>query len=58
MGDLIVRKGNHELTTTPHMVFSVNYYLDICCTIPFYCGSHLLPTNVKLVVWTLYSINM
>jgi hypothetical protein len=35
MGDLIVQKGNHELTTTPHMVFSVNYYLDICCTIPF-----------------------
>jgi hypothetical protein len=32
------------------MIFSVTYYLDLHNAISFYCISHILPTNVELVV--------
>ena len=44
--------------TTLFVVFSVIYYLELCCAISLYYGSHFLPTKVKLVVWTLYNINI
>ena len=36
-----------------NIVFSVTSYLELCKAITIYCTSHLLPTKVKLVVWTL-----
>ena len=39
--------------TTLNIIFSVTYYLELCNAISIYCISHILPTNVKLVVWTL-----
>ena len=39
------------------MIFSVTYLLEQHNDIPNYHISHILPTNVKLVVWTLYNIN-
>ena len=35
---------------TLNMIFSVTYYMDLCHVICIYCISHILPTNVKLVV--------
>ena len=39
------------------MVFSVTHYLKLHNAISIYCTSHILPTNVKLVVWTLDDID-
>jgi hypothetical protein len=36
-----------------NIVFSVTYYLELCDAISIYCISHILSTNVTLVVWTL-----
>jgi hypothetical protein len=35
------------------MIFSVTYYLEFCPAISISYISHILPTNVKLIVWTL-----
>lgn len=38
---------------TLNMICSITYYLDLRNAIStFYCVSHILPTNAKLVVWT------
>ena len=42
-----------EPTATLNMVFSVSYYLELHDVIFIYCRSHILPANVKLVVWIL-----
>ena len=39
--------------TTLNMIFSVTYYLKLQNAISIYYISHILPTNVKLIVWTL-----
>ena len=39
--------------TTIYMIFSVIYYLELRNATYIYYISHILPTNVKLVVWTL-----
>ena len=39
--------------TTLNMIFNVTYYLELHNAIFICCISHILPTNVKLVVWTL-----
>ena len=36
-----------------YTIFSVTYYLELRNAISIYCTSHSLPTNIKLVVWTL-----
>ena len=38
---------------TLNVIFRVTYYLESRNAISIYCRSHILPTNVKLVVWTL-----
>ena len=42
---------NHKLGTQ-NMIFSATYCLDLRNAIFIYYTSHILPTNVKLVVWT------
>ena len=43
--------------TTLNMIFSVTYYLEVYNVIYVYCISHILPTNVELVLWTLQNDN-
>ena len=38
---------------TLNMIFSVTYYLELHNAISIYCSSHILPTNVELIIWTL-----
>jgi hypothetical protein len=38
---------------TLNMIFCVTYYLKLHNAISIYFTSHILPTYVKLVVWTL-----
>ena len=40
-----------------YIVLSVTYYLELRNTIFMYCISRVLPTNVKLVLWTLRNTN-
>ena len=40
-------------STTLNKIFSVTCYLKLCNIIYVYYTSHILPTNVKLVIWTL-----
>ena len=40
-------------SATLNMIFSVTYYLELRIVISIYYTSHILPTKVKLVVWTL-----
>lgn len=42
--------------TTPFVVFSEIYYLDLHCAITFYYRSSFIPTKVQLVAWTFQSI--
>jgi hypothetical protein len=42
---------------TLNMIFCVTYYLELHNAISIYCTSHILPTNVKLVVWLLHNID-
>ena len=50
---------DHNATnTTLIIVSSVTYHLELCNAITIYCISHLSPTKVKLVVWTLKNINI
>ena len=44
--------------TSPFMVFSVTYYLELHHAITFYYGSLFLPTNVKLIVCKVYNISI
>ena len=44
--------------TTLNLIFSVTYYLELRNAITVNCSSHFLPTKVKLVVWTLWNINI
>ena len=44
--------SSHAINTL-NIVFSVTYYLELCNTIYIYCIYHILPKNVKLVVWIL-----
>ena len=39
-------------STPLHMIFSVTYYLELHNAISITCTSHILPTNVKMVVLT------
>jgi hypothetical protein len=45
--------GQGEPITTQSMLYSVTYYLELSSAISIYRTSHVLPTNVQLVVWTL-----
>ena len=45
------------LSTTLNTILSVTYFLELHNDIPIKCLYHNLPTNVKLIVWTLYHIN-
>ena len=45
--------GHGEPTTTLSMLFSVTHYLELSSAISIYYTSHILPTDVQLVVWTL-----
>lgn len=38
--------------STLNIVHSITYYLGFHNTISIYCVSHILPTNIELVVWT------
>ena len=42
-----------DIGNTLNFKFSVTYYLKVCNVICIYYISHVLPTNVKLVVWTI-----
>ena len=42
-----------QVITALGMIFSVTCDLELCNAISIYCISHILPTNVKSVVWTL-----
>ena len=53
-----IRSNQLELETamyigTLNVVFSVTCHLELRNTISIYCISHILPIDVKLVVWTL-----
>ena len=41
-----------EMLSTLNMIFSVTYYSELRNVISIYCVCCILPTNVKLVVWT------
>ena len=43
--------------TTLNMIFSVTFYLELHNATSIYCISCILPTDVRLVVWTLYNNN-
>ena len=45
---------NLQVYTTPNMIFSVTYYLELRNTITNFCASYFLPTKVELVVWIFY----
>ena len=53
--DIHLEKGylNGAVLTTQNMIFGVNDYLKLQNAIHLYYISHILPANVKLVVWTL-----
>ena len=38
---------------TPIMIFGVTYYLELHNPVSIYCISHILPTKMNLVVWTI-----
>ena len=44
-------------TITLTMILSVTYYLDLPNATSISYVSHILPTNTKLIVWTLSNIN-
>ena len=46
----------YRLNTTLDIVFTVTYYLELRNAIAIYSIFHILPKNVKLVVWTLTNL--
>ena len=53
---LSLKPSTNSSGTTLNIIFSVTYYLELHNAISIYCASHILPTDVKLVVWTLQNI--
>ena len=47
----------YNVTTTLNILFSATQYLKLHIGVNIYCISHILPTNMKLVVWVLLHIN-
>jgi hypothetical protein len=47
-----MQPGYYYFESTLDISFNIAYYLKLRNATSIYCKSRILPTNVKLVVWT------